>query len=233
MQSIFQSLNWFWTTGRFDPAWVQAVAAIALLVLAFVIFLVLCRFAWNSGTLASASRRSAEAAENASHAAISHVRTVVEKERARIFVFPASDEPWQVNLRQPAAIGAYRFRILNVGPTPAINVAVLYKAVATESATEANEKEYSRASFDQVLAGNKEMIAPLFINSALVPAPGVIANFYIHVWGEVTYHDVINPELRSTRFSFRVDMKSIKGDGTAIQSGEWVQFGTPEENSAT
>ena len=42
------SLVWFWTTGIHDPAWVQAVVSIALVVLTLVTLIVLARYAWDS-----------------------------------------------------------------------------------------------------------------------------------------------------------------------------------------
>jgi type IV secretory pathway VirB6-like protein len=49
------SIAWFWTTGRFDALWVQAVASVALVVLTLVTFIVLVRYAWDTRTLARVS----------------------------------------------------------------------------------------------------------------------------------------------------------------------------------
>jgi hypothetical protein len=49
------SIWWFWTTGLHNPAWVQAVAAAALVVLTFVTLIVLSIYAWDTHTLAKTS----------------------------------------------------------------------------------------------------------------------------------------------------------------------------------
>ena len=49
------SIVWFWTTGIHDPAWVQAFAAIALVLLTIVTLLVLAFYAWDTHTLARTS----------------------------------------------------------------------------------------------------------------------------------------------------------------------------------
>src|SRR5665213_396542 len=49
------SFVWFWTVGIHDPAWVQAFAAIALVVLTIVTLLVLAFYAWDTHTLARTS----------------------------------------------------------------------------------------------------------------------------------------------------------------------------------
>jgi hypothetical protein len=49
------SIIWFWTTGIHDPAWVQAFAAIALVLLTFVTLIVLVRYAWDTRILARTS----------------------------------------------------------------------------------------------------------------------------------------------------------------------------------
>lgn len=49
------SIQWFWSTGIHDPAWVQAVAAIVLVVLSLVTLIVLGFYAWDTHTLAKVS----------------------------------------------------------------------------------------------------------------------------------------------------------------------------------
>ena len=49
------SIVWFWTTGIHDPAWVQAFAAIALVVLTLVTIVVLYFYARDTHTLAKVS----------------------------------------------------------------------------------------------------------------------------------------------------------------------------------
>jgi hypothetical protein len=49
------SLEWFWNTGIHDPAWVQAIAAVALLVLTIVTLIILFIYTWDTHTLAKVS----------------------------------------------------------------------------------------------------------------------------------------------------------------------------------
>jgi hypothetical protein len=49
------SIVWFWTTGIHDPAWVQAFAAIAVVVFTFVTLIVLFIYAYDTHTLARTS----------------------------------------------------------------------------------------------------------------------------------------------------------------------------------
>jgi hypothetical protein len=49
------SFVWFWTIGIHDPAWVQAGAAIALVLLTLVTLAILVRYAWDTRTLARTS----------------------------------------------------------------------------------------------------------------------------------------------------------------------------------
>lgn len=228
-----QPFIWFWNTGRFDPHWVAAVAVLAVAVIMLIAVLVVFRYARHTRTLAETSRQSAEAAEAAAQAAIGQIQAMVDKERARIFVFPMSDETCQVNIRSQDQIGAYRFKLMNVGPTPAINVAVYYQAVATPFEAKADRKEDSRASLDQVLAGNKEASLTVQIRSALSSDGTAPPEFYIHVWGEVVYNDVVTDSRRRTQFRFRATMMQSTSLGEAIQEGDWLQFGAPDDNSAT
>lgn len=119
-----QPFIWFWNTGRFDARWVEAVATLAVATIALVAVIILFRYARHTRTLAESSRQSAEAAEVAAQSVISQIQALADKERARIFVFPTSDEICQVDLRNQAQIGALRFKLMNVGPTPAINLAI-------------------------------------------------------------------------------------------------------------
>jgi hypothetical protein len=50
-----QSIKWFWTIGIHDPLWVQAVATVALIVVALLALIILCRFAWDARKLANVS----------------------------------------------------------------------------------------------------------------------------------------------------------------------------------
>lgn len=228
-----QPFIWFWNTGRFDPRWVAAAASLAVVVVTFIAVLVLFHYARHTRTLAKTSRQGAEAAEAAAQAAIGQIQALIDKERARIFVFPTSDEVCQVNIRSQDQIGAHRFKLMNVGPTPAINVAVYYQAVATPFETRTERKGDSRASLDQVLAGNKEAILPVPIRSELSSDGTAPAKFYVHIWGEVVYNDVVTDIRRRTQFRFRATMMQSKSFGEATQEGEWLQFGAPDENSAT
>lgn len=49
------AIVWFFTTGIHDAAWVQAVAAMTLVVLTFVTLIVLSIYAWDTHTLARTS----------------------------------------------------------------------------------------------------------------------------------------------------------------------------------
>lgn len=49
------AIQWFWTSGIHDPAWVQAVAATTLVVLTLVTLTVLGFYAWDTHTLAKMS----------------------------------------------------------------------------------------------------------------------------------------------------------------------------------
>ena len=46
------SIMWFWTTGIHDPAWVQAIAAVAVVVFTLVTVIVLFIYAYDTHTLA-------------------------------------------------------------------------------------------------------------------------------------------------------------------------------------
>jgi hypothetical protein len=50
-----RSIEWFWTTGIHDPAWVQAVTSVALLGVTLVTLIVLFFYAWDTHTLAKTS----------------------------------------------------------------------------------------------------------------------------------------------------------------------------------
>lgn len=50
-----RDIQWFLSTGIRDPAWLQAVASVALVVLTFITLVVLFRYAWDTRTLAQMS----------------------------------------------------------------------------------------------------------------------------------------------------------------------------------
>jgi hypothetical protein len=49
------SIMWFWTTGIHDPAWVQAIAAVAVVVFTLATVIVLFIYAYDTHTLAKTS----------------------------------------------------------------------------------------------------------------------------------------------------------------------------------
>jgi hypothetical protein len=54
-------LHWFWTTGRFDAAWVQAATNLALLILNFATLVALCIYAWDNHRLAETNEQTLKA----------------------------------------------------------------------------------------------------------------------------------------------------------------------------
>lgn len=218
------SIQWFWTTGLHDPAWVQAVTSIALVLLTLVTLIVLAFYAWDTHSLA-------EAAERSSKVASDQIQAMIGKERARIFVAPPEHCGFRGSVSNFVGIIPQGFMFLNVGPTPAINVNVHYNAALTLFETEGTGQAKYQASIQEVIAANSKATASFRIMSAFGSrkAPQIL---YAHVWGEVSYNDVISSELRATKFRFRLTIKQSKGDEIA-NDGEWIRFGPPEDNRAT
>jgi hypothetical protein len=227
------SIQWFWTTGIYDAAWVQAVAAMVLVVLTFVTLIVLSIYAKDTHTLAQTSKMSAEAAERSSKVASDQIQAMIDKERARVYVVPSAGGGFfSVDTRQTDRIGSHNFTFYNVGSTPAVNVSVAYRAVATAFMGEASGPTISRATIDEVIPANQQVDAEFMIEPGFggIKPPDI---FYIHVWGEFTYNDVISSDRRSTKFRFRIGMKMMRGEGLASVEGVWTKFGGPEDNQAT
>lgn len=178
----------------------------------------------------------AQAAQKSADSSLAQIQAIIDKERARIFISP-SVESFQLNLRSAAGIGigSYGFTLFNVGPTPAINIFARYRAVATEFETGAEGEAGTRATVPEVIRANGEANTPLFIESAFSSGKGGVAPqlFYIHIFGEVEYNDVISPNRRSTKFRFRIQMQQIRGDGTAVPNWAWDKFGREEDNRTT
>lgn len=227
------SIYWFLTTGIHDPAWVQAIAAVAVVVLSFVTLAVLAVYAWDTHTLAETSKVSAEAAEKSSKLSSDQIQATIRKERARIFVVPPADCSFRLNLTNFIGVTRQRFVFLNAGPTPAINVKARYNAIITEFETEASGKAEYQASINEVFAANQAATASFHVQTGFGSAGKAPQIFYIHVWGEATYNDVISSEQRGTKFRFRIAIKQTENDGTAVNDGEWIRFGPPGDNLAT
>lgn len=227
------SIVWFFTTGRFDSGWVQAVASVALVILTLITLAVLVRYAWDTRTLAIASNKSADAAVAGSEASIAQIRAMIDKERARIFVVPSTEISIQCAVSYLTQM-THNFLFFNVGPTPAINVTVRYNAIATQLETEPREKPAFPAPIQEVIAANDKDSAPLLIRSVAFEEDGKASPvFYIHFWGEVTYNDVISSEQRSTKFRYRATMTLGMHGSVAMHDGEWPKFGVPGDNQAT
>jgi hypothetical protein len=75
------SIVWLWATGIHDPAWLQAIAAVALLVLTLPTLIALAIYKYFTYRQARASQLSAEAAKTASDAAKSNAEAVIITER--------------------------------------------------------------------------------------------------------------------------------------------------------
>jgi len=226
------SIVWFWTTGIHDATWVQAIAAVALVALTLVTLIVLGIYAWDTRTLAATSKVSAEAAERSSKLASDQIQAMIGKERARIYVVPFRDSFCNVNVSNITKIGEHAFILSNVGPTPAVNVLTAFNAVATAFQTEATGKS-NRFSNREVIPANQESVVNFPIETGLAADQRVPDAFYIHIWGEVTYNDVISSTSRSTKFRFRIPMQQTRGDGSATQNGNWIRCGSEEDHKAT
>jgi hypothetical protein len=226
------SIHWFLTTGIHDPAWVQAAAAVFLVALTFVTFVVLVIYARDTHTLAKTSKVSAEAAERSSRLASEEIQAMIGKERARIFVVPSEHCSFRGTVDNFIGIIPQGFVFLNAGPTPAINVRVSYNAVLTQFETEATGKAEYQAPIQEVIAANDKATASFRVRTAFGSgkAPQI---FYAHVWGEVTYNDVISSEPRGTKFRFRMTIRQSRVDDTISSDRDWIKFGPPEDNRAT
>lgn len=232
MRGLQHDVRWFLTSGRFDPAWVQAVASVALVILGLVTLIVLCVYAWRVHSLAKSSRLSAEAAKSSAEAGLAQIQLMIDKERARVFVVP-SEEPMSMQSNRDYS-GKQQFTILNVGATPAINVAVRYRGIATDSEKEPQTSGGSqdRASVQDVIAANSKEDTWLAFESAFRDGLVPRAEYYIHVWGEATYNDVISSDLRTTRFRYLMKLTPSR-DGYHVFDGTWVKFGLPDDNRTT
>jgi hypothetical protein len=235
--TVPHAIVWFWNTGLHDPAWVQGFAAVAVVFLSLATLCVLIKYAIDTNAQAKASKKSADAAEAAANAAetaanavLAQTQLMISKERARILVAPTEQRDFHVFPTQNS-IGHHEFTLFNIGLTPAINVLVSYRAVANGFETHTVGKPNCYAVFQHIIPANKEVGAPLFIDScfAAAKAPAI---FYIHVWGQVTYNDVLSSEQRTTKFGFRTQM-TTKVNDTAIQVDSWMKSDNPEDNIAT
>jgi hypothetical protein len=180
-------------------------------------------------------RESVEAAQKSASAAIAQTQAMVDKERARVFVSPPTESVFQGSLCSTEFTGGHQFNFFNVGPTSATNVSARYEAVANEFEGGPHGRPSRIAPVAEVIAGNTPIAASLDLSS-IVPlrASGEVPQaFYIHVFGEIQYNDVLSEERRSTRFQFRARMVPFRGDGTVAAPGGWQKSGNPEDNSAT
>ena len=227
---MLHDIGWFFTIGRFDPDWVQAIASVVLVILSFITLAVLVRYAWDTRTLAIASNKSADAAVAGSQAALSQIQLMIDKERARIFVVPIEEAASMITDKQGDGTSKQNVMFFNVGPTPAINVMVRYNAIASKLETEPQRRSdaYYRASLSGVIAANSEEHS--WLNIAGIGSREPL--LYIHLWGEVIYNDVISADQRCTKFRFRLTMRRSQY-GVLEFDGSWKQCGSAEENHAT
>jgi hypothetical protein len=222
-------ITWFLSAGRFDPAWVQAVALSVLVVLSLAMLIVLCIYARAAHSLARSSALSADAAIASSNAALAQIQFTIDKERGRVLIVPQPMTA-SINFRPDGPeTGSRPFTLINVGPTAALNVSIRYRAVFTEFETEAIEPLQNQAAVADILGPNKDQTVVFRIGSGL--KAGIPLYCYLQVRGEVTYNDVFSPEQHRTQFRYQLPMKY--SNGVAGQTGEWVKCGTAEENSAS
>jgi hypothetical protein len=111
-------------------------------------------------------------------------------------------------------------------------VSVKYNSLATEFETPPDNSSRRTGGVSDVIPANGEAGVIFMIQRALKEgqSPEI---FYIHVWGEAVYQDVISHDSRSTKFRFRLRVKQIRGDGSCVQDGDWIKFGSADDNRAT
>lgn len=185
-------------------------------------------------TASAIANDAAGAAAKSAEAALAQGRTMVERERARVFVRPSGDPgtPVTVDLRHGPLIGAHRFQFFNIGPTSAINLSIRYVAVATEFATPSEIDPGNFALAEDVIAANGTIDPSLPIQKFFGVTPDPIG-FFIHVRGIAEYNDVLSQEIRTSKFLFSLEMRQARGDGTAHSVGRWRKSGQPEDNRAS
>jgi hypothetical protein len=109
---------------------VQGFAAVAIVFLSLATFGVLIKCAIDANAQAKASEKSAKAAETAASAALAQTQLMISKERARVLVAPEEQHTLIVALIPHKLMGHHKFTLFNIGLTPAINVSVIYRAIA-------------------------------------------------------------------------------------------------------
>lgn len=206
------SLIWFWTTGIHDPAWVQAIAAAAVVVLSFVTLAVLVVYAYDTHTLAKTSKVSAEAA-------LLNAKAVMDSERAWMIA--------EMNPLSKSMTGSSTFKIAprmrNKGKTPAFIVESATSAVVLpkgNSLPKTPNAYPSVAKWDGrgvPLAPEGEIGGDFF--GEFHDEQGVLkGDWVLWVYGYVKYHDAFLREIRETHYCFRWEplMNDYKGSQFSI-----------------
>jgi hypothetical protein len=155
----------------------------------------------------------------------------ISRGKAGLFQQVPRDGSCIVHLNKIPKIGEHAFILSNVGPTPAVNVETTFNAVATAFETEATGELHLHSN-REVIPANQESTVTFPTEAGFAVGVRVPNAFYIHIWGEVTYNDVISPIRRSTMFRFRIPMQQT-GPEVATQNGNWVRCGSEEDHKAT
>lgn len=222
------------TSSSSDPGWLKDALSAGSLILTLVGIVGVILAYWTLRTIkrqADLMDQSNRTAKKTAETALAQTQAMVAKERARLFVDVRSEQGVTVDLKaQNGIIGGSWFRIINVGPTPAINMSVRYSAVATEFESATVSKTNNEATAPEVIAANSAENIHLIFQSAFSSSPPP-QGFCIHVFGVIEYDDVVSPDRRTRRFRFRIRMTQRRGDGTAVQIDQWQRCGPPEDNS--
>jgi hypothetical protein len=179
-------------------------------------------------------KRQTKTNEETTKVMLEQVKMAINKERARLFVCPPTDD-FPVNARSLAQIASTRINVFNVGPTPATNVVGCYFALATESEAPLQQTDMVILDIPEVIAAKQEYMALTVFLNKFENGGGCHATdvFYLHMWGRIDYNDVLSDEQRHTTFRYRIQMTQMRGDGSAHSSSFWQKYGSPQDNEAT
>jgi hypothetical protein len=220
------------------PEWVIVYVTVVYAILAWLTLRTIRKQADWMGTQAGymkdqteVLRNSVAAAQASAEAAKAQIEMMKEKERARLSVKPPPSLP-AFNVRQQSWGLTISLPVKNDGPTQAVSIGGIAVAVASGDSKFAKD-DWDFVSIPSEIGGGEGFPVTVPLSHQFIGRT-VPERFYVHVWGRIEYRDIFEEEkIHSAPFGFRCKMKQIRGDGMAVQDGEWWGWGHPAQGKVT